>query len=240
MGTFHFYVTTLALFVSALLLAETPVRAQQTKGNGDIQTQTREASDFTGIDVSGGFAVEITQGKNEEVRLEAEENLMSQITTEVKNGVLHIYTTGNIMTSKGMKAFITIKELESIEISGGVRVKGNSTFKTSTLKLDLSGGSKITLAMQVKTLRAEMSGAAKAALSGRADNVELDVAGASRINAEELEAKHVKVEASGAGKVNVFAKETLEIEASGAARIGYKGSPGITSETSAAASVSEL
>ncbi|MFT2009655.1 head GIN domain-containing protein [Pontibacter sp. 13R65] len=240
MKVIKFYVTTLAFFAFALLLVEAPAFAQQLKGNGNIQKQTRKVSGFKGINVSGGFAVDITLGNNEGVVLEAEENLLSQISTEVKNGVLHIYNEGNISTSKGMKAHITLKELNSIDVSGGVKVVGNSTVKTNTLKLDMSGGSKVTLAMDVKTLAADMSGAAKIDLSGRADNMKLELSGASKVMADKLEAKKVEVEASGASKVNVFAKESLEINASGASHVAYRGSPSITSETSAAAKVSKL
>ncbi|TXK33743.1 DUF2807 domain-containing protein [Pontibacter qinzhouensis] len=240
MKVIKFYATTLAFFVFALLLVETPVLAQQLKGNGNIKKESRKASGFTGIDVSGGFAVEITQGNNEGVVLEAEDNLLGQISTEVKNGVLHIYNKESITSSKGMKAYITIKELKAIDISGGVKVTGNSTFKTNTLNIDMSGGSKVTLAMDVKTLNTDMSGAAKVDFSGRADNVKLDLSGASKVTADKLEAKKVKVEASGASKVNVFAKESLEIEASGASHVAYKGSPSISAETSAAAKVSKL
>ncbi|WP_187263408.1 head GIN domain-containing protein [Pontibacter beigongshangensis] len=238
MKVITFFATTLACF--ALLLVETPALAQQLQGNGNIQKETRQASGFTGINISGGFAVELTQGNNEGVVLEAEENLLSQISTEVKNGVLHIYNQGNLTSHKGMKAYITIKELRSVDISGGVKLVGHSTFKANTMKLDLSGGSKVALALDVKTLNADMSGAAKVELSGRADQVKLDLSGATKLSAEQLEAKQVKVEANGASKVNVFARESLEIKASGASSVAYKGSPGITAETSAAAKVSKL
>jgi len=234
------YAATLAVFVMALLLADLPLMAQQLKGNGNLQTQTRKVSDFTGIDVSGGFTVEITQGNTESLKLEAEENLLDNIKTEVRNGVLHIYNDKSLSTNKGMKAYITLKELNKIDISGGVKVIGNSTFKTNAMDLDMSGGSKVALAVDTKKLTADMSGASKVELKGRADELLMDMSGASKVEAADLEAKRVKVSASGASKVSVFAKEALDINASGASAIYYKGSPRITSETSAAARISKL
>ncbi|WP_162054044.1 head GIN domain-containing protein [Pontibacter pamirensis] len=234
------YTTSLFVFLIALLFTTVPLMAQQLRGNGNIQTQDRNVSDFRGINVSGGFAVEITQGNQESLRLEADENLLSNIKSEVRNGVLHIYNEDGVTTKKGMKAYITMRELSSVDISGGVKVTGNSTFKTDALELDMSGASKVNLDINTDRLEADMSGASKIELTGRADEVDMDMSGASKVEAADLQAKRVKVEASGASKVRVYATETLDISASGATSISYKGSPSITAETSSAAKISKI
>ena len=91
MKTIQFYMTTLAVLTIALLLADAPLMAQQLRGNGNIQTQDRNVSGFEGINVGGGFTVELTQGNKESLRLEAEENLLDNNKKELRNGVLHIY-----------------------------------------------------------------------------------------------------------------------------------------------------
>lgn len=235
-----FYSTTLSFFVLALMLADVPAMAQRIKGNGNIKTQDRDVSGFTGLDVSGGFEVQVTQGNNEGLRIEADENLLDNIKTEVKNGVLHIYNEGNITTKNSMKAYVTLKELNSLDISGGVKVVGKSTFKPKTFKMDLSGASTIKLDLVTERLVADMSGASKIALTGRADELLLNMSGASDVDAEDLEAKDVKVEASGASKVRVFAKESLAIDASGASQVRYKGSPSITADTSGGTKISKI
>ena len=241
MKIIKFYTTTVVLLVLALLLVDLPALAQRDiKGEGDVKSQTRNVSGFKGIDVSGGFAVELTQGNKEGVRIEAQENLFENIKTEVRNGVLHIYNEGGISTNKGLKAYITVKELNKINISGGVKVTGNSTFKTDAMNMDLSGGSKVTLAIDTKKLDADMSGASKVQLTGRADEVDMDLSGASSLDATELEAKRMEIEASGASKAQVYAKDVLNINASGASKVAYKGSPSITSDVSAAAKISKM
>lgn len=240
MKTVQVYTTTLAILIVALLLADVPAMAQRIKGNGNIKTQDRNVSGFTGLDVSGGFEVQVTQGNNEGLRIEADENLLDNIKTEVRNGVLHIYNEGNITTKNSMKAYVTVKELNSLDISGGVKVTGRSTFKPKAFKMDLSGASNIKLDLVTERLVADMSGASKIALTGRADVLLLNMSGASDVNAEDLEAKDVKVEASGASKVRVFAKESLAIDASGASQVRYKGSPSITSETSGGTKISKI
>lgn len=243
MNIINIYKAVVALLVTFFVLTSLTTLAQERrnlKGEGEPVSQNRKMSGFKGIDVSGGFAVELTQSGSEGVRIEAQENLLGSIKTEVKNGVLHIYTSDNISTNKGLKAYVSIKELNAIDISGGVKVKCNSTFKSDAFKMDLSGGSNITLALNTKKLTANMSGASKVLLSGRADEVRMDMSGASKVDAVELEAKNVHVEASGASNVKVFAKNQLNVNASGATKVAYKGDPSVTSSVSAAAKISKM
>lgn len=240
MKNFTHYSSALCTLVLAFLLVSNYTLAQQVKGNGNLQTQTRKVSGFKSIKVSGGFSVEIKQGNNEELKIEAEENLMDNIKTEVRDGILHISTEGSINSSKGMKAFITVKELNKIAISGGVKIVGLSTFKANTFELDMSGGSNVKLAIDAKKLDADMSGASKVVLTGRADEISLDMSGASNADTRELAAKVVKVSASGASNVKVHATEVLDIHASGASHVSYAGSPKINAETTAASRISKL
>ena len=221
------------LFVNGAALA-------QVKGNGNLQTQDRKVSNFNGVRVSGGFAVEIKQGNNAGVTIEAEENLMDNIRTEVKNNVLHIYTEGSINTRKGLKAYVTVKELNRINISGGVKIVGLSKFKADDFQLNMSGGSNVKLDIEAKKIFSDMSGASKVTLTGRADELKLEMSGASSVNTQELVAKRVKVGASGASSVKVHATENLVINASGASHIAYAGSPKIEAETSSASRITKL
>ncbi len=240
MKRINIYFVALVAFALAFLLPDTSLQAQQLHGNGNLQTQEREVSGFDRIDVSGGFVVELVQGNRESLRLEAEENLLGSIKTEVRNGVLHIYTKDGVNTSKGMKAFVTMRKLSGMDISGGVKIIGKSPFRMDALKLDMSGAAKITMEINAKELDADISGASRLELTGRADQVKMDLSGASKVEATGLEVKVLKAEASGASKMKVYAKESLEIDASGASAVYYKGSPRITAETSAGARVSRL
>jgi hypothetical protein len=242
MNVTKFYTTALSVIILAFALLALPAQAQrkQIKGEGELVSQTRQATGFKGINVSGGFAVEIIQGNQESVRLEAQQNLLDNIRTEVKNGVLHIYNEGSISTNKGMKAYITVRELNKVDISGGVKVTGKSTFKSNTFDLDMSGGSKVTLALNTKKLRADMSGASKVELSGQADELVMSMSGSSSVMAAELQANNVRVEASGASKVRVFAKESLYVNASGASKVEYNGNPSVKSDVSGASKISKM
>ena len=72
-------------------------------GNQKVITQNRSVTAFHAIKVSGGIDVELLQGKELKLQVEADENLVPLIRTEVKDGVLNIYHDESIRNAKTMK-----------------------------------------------------------------------------------------------------------------------------------------
>ena len=190
------------------------------KGNGNVQSETREVRDFKAVDVSGVFQVEIVAQKDFDVRVEADENLLPYIKTEVNGGVLEISTTKRIKSSSGLKVRISAPDITKLEVSGVAKVS-LSDLKNKGLEVQTSGASKVNLA-------------------GETDKLVVEVSGASNIDAETLKTRAATVDASGASKVTVFATDSLETDASGASRITYTGgATNVAKKTSGASSVSE-
>ncbi|NOT49014.1 MAG: DUF2807 domain-containing protein [Acidobacteria bacterium] len=191
-----------------------------TKGSGNVSTEARDIRDFTGVDVSGVFQVEITAQKDFAVEIEADDNLIPLIKTEVRGGVLHIETEDRLSTDNGLKVRIHAPDIDDIDASGAAKI--NAT------------------AISNEQLQVHTSGASKISLSGETANLSVDVSGASRIEAENLKAENAEVDASGASSVSVFAAGELRTDLSGASKVVYSGSPkNIYKKTSGASSVKE-
>jgi HSP20 family molecular chaperone IbpA len=190
------------------------------KGSGNIASETRDVGSFSGVDVSGVFQVEITAQKDFAIEIEADDNLLSLIKTEVRGGVLRIETEKRVSTSNPLKIRISAPDIENIEASGASRVS-------------LAG-------VNNDELRVDTSGASKINISGETANLTIEVSGASSIDAENLKAENANVDASGASHVSVFAVNELKSDASGASKIVYSGSPkNIEKKSSGASSVRE-
>lgn len=190
------------------------------KGSGNIASETRDVGSFSGVDVSGIFQVEITAQKDFAIEIEADDNLLSLIKTEVRGGVLRIETEKRVSTSNPLKIRISAPDIENIEASGASRVS-LANVKNDELRVDTSGASKINI-------------------SGETVNLLIEVSGASSIDAENLKAENANVDACGASHVSVFATGELKSDASGASKIVYSGSPkNIEKKSSGASSVRE-
>lgn len=191
---------------------------KKAKGSGKIATEARDLRDFRGIDVSGVFQVEVIAGRDFSVEIEADDNLLPLIQTEVRGGVLHIDSDGRVSTEHGLKVRVTAPDISDIDASGVARVNVTE-LKNSELRIDTSGASKINV-------------------SGETSRLTIDVSGASNIDAQGLKSENAFVDASGASNVSVFVTGELRSEASGASKIAYSGSPqNVEKRTSGAGSV---
>lgn len=208
------------------------------KGNGKVERESRDISNFQSIDVSGNFDVFIRQGDVESVKVEADDNLLELINTTVQGGELKISSTKSIRTFEKLSVYVTVVELKEIDGSGACDIKSEGTLKLKYLEIDISGACDIILDIECEGLDVEASGACDLDLKGVAEVASYDASGACDINAFGLKTKRCKIDMSGAGEANVTVKKKLEVNASGAGTVRYKGEPeDVDSKTSGAASV---
>lgn len=189
------------------------------RGSGNMASETRSVSDFSQIEVSSVFHVEITAQQEYRLEIEADDNLLQHITTEVRNGRLEISLDKRVKTKNPMKVRISAPNIDRIDASGASFVD-LSNLKNNELTVDTSGASKINVA-------------------GETGKLIIDVSGASRIDAGSLSAQTANIDASGASHVSVNVVNELIADASGASRVTYSGSPSVTRNTSGAGSVSQ-
>ena len=225
------------MFFVGLSLTSSCMFADGIKGNGNVLTEERSVSGFDAISVGGAFDVYLTQGSSEELKIEAESNLMEYIKTKVMGGTLYIETEENLKPTKSMKLHITFRDLKEIEASGACDMESVNTFKLDELELDVSGAAEVNFDLNLNRLEADFSGASDVELKGTAGEMEMDISGAGELDALELEAEKVKLDLSGAATAKVYAKTFLEVDVSGAATVKYKGNPQVDSEVSGAGSV---
>lgn len=222
----------IVVFTATSASAERSVR-----GNGDVVKETRKIRSFDAIDISSAFEVELTQSDKESLVIEADENLLDHIYTEVVGGTLKIYTKGNIRNINTMKAYISFKMISEIEVSGACEIVGMNKMKFDEFTFDASGASEIELSFTATQVELDLSGASEINFSGYADKMEIYASGAVEINALDFEVRKCEIDVSGACSVKVFVTEDLEIEASGATSVRYKGKPFIEIDVSGASSV---
>jgi hypothetical protein len=205
------------LFAGCALIGE--------RGNGHIKSEDRSLPTFNSIEVSGAYEILITQGTPQKVTVEADENLLSLIKTEVKGDELSIYDKEPMHSSRSLKIYITVADLKKIDISGSCDLKSQGKITTEDLVLEISGSADTHLDLDVKRLGVGCSGSSKMNFSGTALKSQMSVSGASDIYAFDLATETTSVEISGVGHVDVNVSKEINAEVSGAASIRYKGSP---------------
>lgn len=213
-------------------------------GSGKIESETREVQDFLAVSINYPAEVLIQQGKVESVKVEADDNLLSQLATDVEDGTLIVENkedrwSRRVNPTKRVKITITVKDLHEIEFSsaGNLRVDG---LKTDQLSLNLNGVGEMTLNdLDVRKLESRLSGAGNIIANGVADELELRISGVGGFDAPKLESQVATVRISGAGSATVNVVDDLTARVSGAGSVNYYGSPTLHEDISGAGSISK-
>lgn len=210
----------------------------------DKNAEVRNVSSFSGIKVSGGIDVYLSQGSEYALAVSAsEDKFRDNIKTEINNGVLTISYSGGSLRfneNRNLRVYISFKDLESIEGSGASDFKFSETFKANSLRLKLSGASEIKGAVNINNLDVNISGASTAKINGNVQNIKIDASGASDLKNYELVADNCIANLSGASDVKLTINKSISVKASGASSFNYQGNPDKRDvNTSGASSVSQ-
>lgn len=193
----------------------------------DANAQVRTASGYHGINVSSAFNVYLSQGNDEAVAVSAASTKdRDMITVEVKDGILYIglskawkWNNGN----KKLRAYISFKQLDKLNISGACDVFINGTIKSDVLRVEQSGASDLKGRLDVAKLTVQLSGASDMTITGTATRLNVEASGASDFKGFDLVTESCEAKASGASDIRVTVNKELSAEASGASDVKYRG-----------------
>lgn len=193
----------------------------------DTETQTRKTESFHAIKVSTGIDLYLEQGDVEKITVEADDDIIDDLKTVVKDGVLKIYMEKNFNwewnTTK--KVFVTVRELDMLNASSGSDVESKGIIQVKTLKVDASSGSDIELEVNAENLYVNTSSGSDAELKGTTEYLEASSSSGSDLEAAELKSKICKVSASSGSDATVYVSESIKANASSGADIRYSGNP---------------
>ena len=195
---------------------------------------------FTGLQVSSGIHVYISQSEKEVIAISASDaKYRDGIKTEITDGILHVFYKGDkgpYISNFRLNVYVGYKILEQIQIGGASKLVVAGILEQPLLNLQISGASKLKGQIKATDLNMKLSGASEAELSGTVKNVNIESSGASDAKAYELVAENCNVKASGASDVNITVTNDMAANASGASNVYYKGAAELKLKQSSGAS----
>ena len=205
-------------------------------GNGNVIEENRDITGFSGIHVSSGIDVYISEGNDFDVMVEADENLMDVILTE-RNGDMLVVKTDrtSIRSARSKKVHITLPELSEIKISSAGDCEGQTPFKCDDLRIGISSAGDLMLEVEANRINLDISSSGDAKMAGSADYFDISLSSAGDLHAYDLIAKRVDVNVSSAGDARVYATEEISMNASSAGNIYYRGDARVVQSRSSSA-----
>ena len=210
------------------------------KGSNVVVSEDRNInSNFESIDVQQGINVYLTQSSTTELSVEADDNIIDLLITEVKDNELKIYFKENVYKAKARNVFLTVSTISEIKTSSGAQVKCENTIQTSSLELDSSSGSSIKIRVNAKEIVSETSSGSNMKIEGETTNFSASSSSGSSINASNLKTVDAYAKASSGSHINLNVSGELTAKASSGGDIDYDGNPSkIDKDTSSGGSVS--
>ena len=218
--------------VSILLLGMVVGHAQWTKkikGNQEQITETRQTQGYDKIHLVSFFDVILADGKEGQITIEGESNLLPFIETEVRKGKLTIDVKNNVSLRPSRNHDITItvpiEEISGLSLTGSGDIESDFTLKTENIDLNLVGSGDMELTLDSGIVVADIIGSGDITLSGNSKSFKGKVTGSGDLDAKNLKSKGVKVSILGSGDADVYSSEHLEIKVLGSGDVQYSGDP---------------
>jgi hypothetical protein len=176
------------------------------EGSGSTKTEQRSVGRFHGVRLEGIGKVLITQGDEESVTIEADDNVVDGVTTEVFAGILVIGMEDRNFGDVKVVAHVTVKEIEEVSLSGAGSIESVNQLQCGTLECSLTGVGEIEL-------------------KGSCDRQKISLSGVGKIQNGEMRSEESRARVTGVGSCEVNATQSLDASVSGLGRIVYFGNP---------------
>jgi hypothetical protein len=192
--------------------------------------ETRKVAEFDKIGLAIPANLYLTQGSKNEVIIEADEDLLAKIETEVNGTSLDIQFE-KWYHYKGfgkINVYITVKDIKEIDVAGSGDVIAKSAIKADKLVFVISGSGSILIDdLYVTDVYAMVTGSGDIRIKGnsKANELKVTITGSGDFNSENLEFKEGEMSITGSGSIRAHVSDELDASITGSGRIYYKGNP---------------
>jgi hypothetical protein len=203
------------------------------QGSGNVVTETRPVSGFDKVLLNGIGDVTLVQGDVESLEIEAEDNVIEQISTEVKDNTLEIrFDKKTVIPTKSVKFRLTMPNIHSLETQGVSNIQSDQ-ITTDHLQISISGTGNVDIDhLNAEQLTINISGAGNLTARGKVREEKVSLSGAGNFTGDDLETQTARITISGLGRVTAWVTEQLDVTISGTGGVEYYGTPQISQQIS--------
>lgn len=202
------------------------------QGSGIAAAEERAVGGFSSVAFALPGTLLIEQNGTESLRLEADDNILPHVVTEIRRTRLVIRTdAGRLEPQTPIRVHVTADQLESLEQAGSGRVEVPS-LRANSVSLTVAGTGAATVdQLEADMLRAQVAGSGTLRVSGSVHRQEVTLAGSGDMDAGDLQSEEAQVNIAGSGSATLTVHDQLDANLLGSGSLRYFGSPRISSRT---------
>jgi hypothetical protein len=219
------HISVLALFAVTIVLLSGCIEQRCVTGSGNVISEDRAVDRFTSVNLRVPGDLYLTQGSYQPLKIEAEDNILQLLDTNVANDELIVDIDGCIIPSKPIKIFVFMEDIKSLEVSGSGKIISENVIDADAIDAKISGSGGMDLLVECEDLRTAVAGSGNLKLSGVAASHKAVVDGSGKVESYGLSTDISQITISGSGSGEVSVLEELDVKISGSGNVRYKGDP---------------
>ncbi len=192
---------------------------------------------FTALSIASGMRLEVKQGTQYEIVIRTEENQLKLVKVAQVGNMLQFYLPPFSFATAPIKISITMPELTKIDLSGGSKANVMMNVIPETFGASLSGGAELSGLLHSQRLELNLSGGSLSNLTGAADTLIIRASGGSRILQDSFRVDRASIILSGGSRAEVLVIESMDVDASGGSQVYYHGTPKLNTSFSGGAGI---
>jgi hypothetical protein len=233
------------------------------RGSGEVVEEVRAANGVSGVDLATMGTLHIEVGDRESLRVEAQDNLMEYLETEVRNGQLRIGTRNRVRlrSTRPIHYYLTVTGLDTIAISSSGDIEapdlqaerfsitiastgdlemGDLEADTLTVKTSSSGD--VTMGkLNADTLEVNISSTGDLDIAGgEVKTQQVTITSSGRYTAQDLASEEADVRLTSSGSATIWVQDNLKASLSSSGDLRYRGDPTVDATTTSSGDVTPI
>lgn len=234
----------LALGLGAFALTACDVHpgpTQAIQGSGTARTETRKVQGFDRVALAGPGTLTIDQGSSEGLTITADDNVLSNLRSDVSGGTLQLGPRPNTeIRASTIHYRLQAIRLDTISLDGAAGVEaGRLRADQFDLRADGSGSVEV-VGLQVSQLKISIAGSSLVNMSGQATDQTITMSGSGRYRADDLRSQRASVQMTGSGLCTLRVSDRLDVSISGSGHVTYVGSPTVQTHVTGSGGVAQV
>lgn len=204
-------------------------------GTGKITIEERSVGFFDGITVDDDINLVILDDTVQYLQIEAGENLLPEICTEVQDGMLYLRNDNVCKYSRSYQKEITVKahvtDLKKIASAGSARITSEKGLSFGYLLMWLDGArGEIELELTAEKLLLEhRSGNGLTRISGEVDRGIINSRAQGLLDLKDLKFNHLTMVSDSYNDASIWVSDTIDIKITNLGNVYCRGNPFIKS-----------
>jgi len=196
------------------------------KGSGKIIKEERTLASFTGINLNCMGNIIIKEGKTGKITINADDNIIPLIKTEIIKDVLTVSLTKIVTEAGKLELEVAMENISELSVNGNGKIDVQKKIIQDSISFKVSGPGNIIADIETKIVNTVLMGSGSIDLSGKTLKTEADTGGSGVLNLLNLTSDEAVIFIGGSAVCKVFVNNKLDINLKGG-KVQYKGNPKI-------------